>query len=173
MGILSGNPKNEPMHYGEIFALWTYLMAEQGMRAGYQTLLNHAGDEDLKSLIQDKVNDSMKEEINEVQELLKENGIALPAAPPERPEANWKEIPAGARFTDPEIAMSLARDNAAGLISCSAIMGQAIREDISAIFEQFHTTKVRFGLRLLQLHKQKGWLIPPPLKTQTAEPAEV
>ncbi|CAH0191015.1 hypothetical protein SRABI80_01596 [Peribacillus frigoritolerans] len=25
MGILSGNPKDEPMHYGEVFGTWAFL----------------------------------------------------------------------------------------------------------------------------------------------------
>lgn len=34
MGILSGNPQNEPMHYGEVFGIWSYLAAAQGTIAG-------------------------------------------------------------------------------------------------------------------------------------------
>ena len=26
MGILSGNPQNEPLHYGEVFDIWSYLL---------------------------------------------------------------------------------------------------------------------------------------------------
>ena len=29
MGILSGNPQNEPLHYGEVFDIWSYLLAAQ------------------------------------------------------------------------------------------------------------------------------------------------
>ncbi len=35
MGILSGNPKEEPMHYGEIFGVWSYLQTTKGFVAGY------------------------------------------------------------------------------------------------------------------------------------------
>lgn len=48
MGVLSGNPQHEPMHYGEVFGIWSYLAAAQGAIAGYQVLINHTGDEDLK-----------------------------------------------------------------------------------------------------------------------------
>ena len=51
MGILSGNPKDEPMHYGEVFSTWSFLMAAKGLVAGFQTHLNHAGDEDLQKLL--------------------------------------------------------------------------------------------------------------------------
>lgn len=33
MGILSGNPQNEPMHYGEVFGSWSYLSVAKGLQA--------------------------------------------------------------------------------------------------------------------------------------------
>ena len=33
MGILSGNPKEEPLHYGEVFDLWSSVLAGNGMIA--------------------------------------------------------------------------------------------------------------------------------------------
>ena len=50
LGILSGNQKDEPLHYGEVFAIWTNLATDYGMIAGYQTFYNHAGDDDLKNI---------------------------------------------------------------------------------------------------------------------------
>lgn len=50
MGILSGNPKDEPLHYGEVFGTWTHLSVNHGLIARYQTFINHIGDEDLKNL---------------------------------------------------------------------------------------------------------------------------
>ena len=49
MGILSGNPQNEPLHYGEVFDIWSYLLAAQGAIASHQVFMNHTGDEDLKN----------------------------------------------------------------------------------------------------------------------------
>lgn len=48
MGIFSGNPKEQPMHYGEVFGIWSYLLAAKGAVSSFQTFYNHAGDEDLK-----------------------------------------------------------------------------------------------------------------------------
>ena len=51
MGILGGNPKDEPLHYCEVFSVWTGLVTANGLIAGYQTFYNHAGDKDLKKIL--------------------------------------------------------------------------------------------------------------------------
>ncbi|MDQ0242667.1 hypothetical protein J2S09_000203 [Bacillus fengqiuensis] len=171
MGILSGNPQNEPMHYGEVSGTWAYLMTAQGMIAGYQVLINHTGDADLKAFLEDVIKNGLKPEVQALQELLKANGIALPPAPPERPSATIESIPPGARINDAEVAATVSADIAAGLVSCSTIMGMSIREDIGAMFGQFHMKKAQFGVTLLRMNKEKGWLIPPPLHVLQSEQA--
>ena len=47
MGILSGRPQNEPLHYGEVFGLWSSLLAAKGALDTYQVFINHTGDQDL------------------------------------------------------------------------------------------------------------------------------
>lgn len=162
MGILSGNPKDEPMHYGEVFGVWAYLATAQGLAAGYQVFLNHIGDKDLHKLVSEAL-ELKKQELQQIETLLKENGVSLPPAPPDRPKASAEEIPVGARFMDGEISLAVSKDIAAGLIACSTIMGHSIREDIGAMFGQFHVQKAALGLKFLRLNKEKGWLIPPPL----------
>ncbi|MGM8364330.1 DUF3231 family protein [Virgibacillus sp. W0181] len=162
MGMFSGNPKEEPMHYGEVFSIWTYFLGEKSMIAMYETLLNHAGDDDLKKLLQEAVHGA-KMESQQVEELLKTNGIGLPPVPPERPMANNEKIPVGARVMDAEIGALLSANASKGLITCSTIMGQSIREDIATMFGQFHMNKAQFGAKVLRLNKDKGWLVHPPL----------
>jgi hypothetical protein len=171
MGILSGNPQQEPMHYGEVFSAWSYLATAQGMVAGYQVFINHTGDEDLKKFLEDLLKNDIKSEIEQLQNLLKANGIALPPAPPERPSASIENIPPGARINDAEVAAKVSTDIAAGLVACSQAMGQSIREDIGMMFGQFHMKKALAGATLLRLNKEKGWLIPPPLQVQQSEQA--
>ncbi|NPC92750.1 DUF3231 family protein [Bacillus sp. WMMC1349] len=168
MGILSGNPTEQPMHYGEVFGAWAFLTTTKGLIAGFQTMLNHAGDEDLKKLLEEAIQGGHQES-KQIETLLKENGIGLPPTPPERPKACLEDIPTGARFLDPEIAASLSKDIAAGLVSCSVIIGQSVREDIAMMFGQFHVQKATLGAKVLRLNKEKGWLIPPPLHHSKAE----
>ncbi|SFA84997.1 Protein of unknown function [Lentibacillus halodurans] len=168
MGVLSGNPKDEPMHYGEVFGTWTFLTAAKGMVAGNQTHLNHAGDEDLRKLLEETIQ-TARQQIEQVETLLKDNGVGLPPTPAERPKAALENIPPGARFQDPEIAVALSGEIAAGLVSCSKIIGEATREDIAMMFGQFHTQKATLGAKVLRLNKEKGWLVPPPLHQSKAE----
>jgi hypothetical protein len=168
MGVLSGNPKEEPLHYGEVFSTWSFLMAGKGMIAAYQTMINHAGDDDLKKLLNESVR-QCQDEMRQIEELLKENGIGLPPTPPERPDACLEDIPVGARFLDQEIAAKLSADIAGGLIACSTIIGQSIREDIAMMFGQIHGQKAALGVKILHLNKEKGWLVPPPLHHYKSE----
>lgn len=162
MGILSGNPKDEPMHYGEVYGTWAALLACKGLVASHQTMLNHAGDEDLKKLLAEAI-DLDKQEIKQLEEILKENGVGLPPTPPERPNACLEDIPVGARYNDPEIAASLSTEIAAGLVACSKMIGQCIREDLAMMYGQFHAQKAALGAKVLRLNKEKGWIVPPPL----------
>jgi len=162
MGILSGNPKDEPMHYGEVFGTWAFLTTTKGLIACHQTMLNHTGDKDLHKLLVEVINQG-KQEHDQLESILKENNVGLPPSPPERPKANLEDIPVGARFQDPEISASVSIDINAGLVACSQIMGQCIREDIAQMFAQFHTNKAALGADFLRLNKEKGWLVPPPL----------
>ncbi|MFF2910337.1 DUF3231 family protein [Paenibacillus sp. NPDC057934] len=161
-GILGGNPKDEPMHYGEIFNVWMSSTAAKGLVSLYRAFQSHAGDDDLKKVLGDLINQSELES-SECDALLGTVGIASVPTLPDRPEVKVEDIPAGARFTDMEIASKIAADNAAGLVGCSTIMGMSIREDIGALFAKYHLTKAAIGIKILHMNKKKGWLIPPPL----------
>lgn len=162
MGILSGNPKDEPLHYGEVFDIWSAQMVGNNMITCYQTMLNHAGDKDLKKLLTEAIELCQQQKV-QVETILKENGIGLPPAQPEPPEACLEDIPVGARIPDPAIAAALSADIAAGMVLCSQVIGKSVREDVAMIFGQFHNQKAALGAKTLRLNKEKGWLIPPPL----------
>ncbi|WP_313890932.1 DUF3231 family protein [Psychrobacillus sp.] len=159
MGILSGNPKDEPLHYGEVFGIWTNIATNNGLIAAYQTFINHTGDKELEKIIEESIQ-VMKDENKHLEVILKLNGVALP---PARQVARLEDIPLGARFNDPDISAALSMDVAAGLVACSQPMGMCIREDVALMYGQFHMSKVQIGAKLLRLNKSKGWLVPPPL----------
>lgn len=168
MGILNGNPKDEPLHYGEINSVWQGSMVARGAVSCYQAYLNHAGDKDLKKILHDLI-DQAKLEIKELDKILTDNGFPPAPIMPERPPVKLEDIPAGARFTDPEISAKIAADVAIGLVACSQAMGQSIRVDVGALFAKYHLTKTASGVKILEINKEKGWLIPPPLQVKRPE----
>lgn len=172
MGILRGNPKDEPMHYGEIFGIWQFSAKAKMTLSSLQAYHFHAGDQDLKKIIDDLM-DQAQHEIKECDKLLKSVGILPAPSLPDRPSAKLTDIPAGARFSDQEIAAMLSNGVAMSLVECSQIMGISIREDIGALFAKFHASMTTLGLMLLRINKQKGWLIPPPLQLKQQEPVPV
>ncbi|MBO7743684.1 DUF3231 family protein [Paenibacillus sp. MWE-103] len=172
MGILSGNPKHEPLHYGEVFDIWSASTAAKGCISSYRLLKNHCGDKDLRKILDDVI-DQAELEASELDTILIKNGIVPSPTFPDRPKANVEDIPAGARFTDQEIAPMVSVDIAAGLVACSQTIGKSVREDLAALFKKYHDAKAATGLKILRLSKEKGWLIPPPLVLNKPETVEV
>ena len=169
MGVLDGNPKDEPLHYGEIFDLWQVSATAKMSLSAYQAFHFHAGDKDLKKIIDDLM-DQAQHEIKECDKLLKLNGFISPPPLPDRPSVKLEDIPAGARFSDQEIAAALSGAVSLSLVVCSQIMGTSVREDIGKLFMKIHAQMAALGKDLLRMNKQKGWLVPPPLQLKNPEP---
>ncbi|GEL78183.1 DUF3231 family protein [Tenuibacillus multivorans] len=165
MGILSGNPKKQPLHYGEVYSMWSYLLVVKGDYAKLQTFSNHTGDRDLKKLLEEMTQAS-KKEIEELEEVLKDNGVGVPPAPPEKPYADLEDIPAGAKLSDPEISATASLMLGEGLVTCSTIISQCTREDLAMLFGQYHMNKAQVAAKALRLNKEKGWLVVPPMHTK-------
>ena len=53
--------------------------------------------QDLAKILEESIQ-CCKDENEQLENILKVNGVALPPAPPERPNARLEDIPAGARF---------------------------------------------------------------------------
>ncbi|MEK5040133.1 DUF3231 family protein [Sporosarcina sp. FSL K6-3457] len=165
MGIMNGNPKDEPMHYGEVIGTWAFIGANNGLISGYEAFVNHAGDDELIKLLEEAVK-MMKAENKALEQILKDNGVTPPPALPGRPKAKSQEIPVGAKFSDPEISAAVSINVGQGLVSCSQVMGQCLREDIAMMFGKYIAERAMFGLKMLRLNKEKGWVIPPPLHNE-------
>lgn len=163
MSVLGNKPQEEPLHSGEVYYLWSYLYNTKGNLVTMQVLINHTGDHDLKVLLEDLLESCFTQEEQQVEALLKETGIRLPPAPPDRPNVEVQDIPAGARFNDSEIALLIQKELMNGRVMCSYITGISIHEDLRSMFEEFQTQKEEYELKLLQLTKEKGWIVSPPI----------
>ena len=161
--MLNQNQQAEPFHSGEIYHLWSFLLRTKEYLVTLQVLNNHTGDEDLKNFLDDIYENGYTPEEEQVENILKNAGIRLPPAPPDRPNVEVEDIPAGARFNDPEIASLVQRELMVSKMTCSFIMGICVQEDIKSLFGEFHTLKEEYDLKLAKLSKEKGWTISPPI----------
>lgn len=168
MGILKGNSKDQPLHYGEIFNLWSFSAKKMATVSTYQLYLNHAGDDDLKRLIRNLI-EQARQSAAECDEILIHNGIMPPPSLPDRPQVELADIPEGARFADPEISLTISEDIATGMVVCSQIIGTAIRIDVGALFSKYYAFHLASAAAALELNKEKGWLMPPPLQIHRPE----
>lgn len=166
MDILNGKPEEEPLHAGEVFHLWSYLHGTKGFLVNMQIYLNHSGDNDLIAFLEDMQENVVTQEEQQVDALLKETGIRLPPAPPDRPNVELQDIPAGARFHDPEIANLVQKELMVRRILCSYVIGVSIREDIRTMFGDFLAQQDEYELKLLNITKEKGWIVSPPINTK-------
>lgn len=161
------NNQEEPLHSGEIFHLWTFLYEGKANVVTLQVLINHSGDQELKTFLEDLLENCFEEEVLQVEGILKELGIRLPPAPPDRPHVELQDIPAGARFNDSEIAGLIKKELIYGRTLCSYIIGCSAQEYVRNLFEEYHSERADFEKKLLTLSKQKGWMTSPPISVRS------
>ena len=166
MGILSGNPQQEPLHYGEIFNLWSNVTMAKGHFDLYQTFVNHCGDKELRHFLQQVIESTIQPAIKQMEQLLVEAEVNVPPTPAQRPSVTVEQIPSGARVQDGQIAAIVASDIGVCLTAYSAAIAQSIREDVGTLFATLHVKKVTDGATLLRLMKEKAWIVPPPLQKE-------
>lgn len=163
MGVLDNKSQQEPFHAGEVYNLWSYLYNTKNALVMMQVFINHTGDQDLKTLLEDIQENCLTQEEQQVEAILKEAGIRLPPAPPDRPNVEVQDIPAGARLNDAEISVLMQKELTAGKLFCSYMMGISIQEEIHTLFDDFHNQKAEYDMKLAKMMKEKGWFISPPL----------
>lgn len=164
MGI--NKTTEEPFHSGEIYHLWAYLYSNKNLLVKMQVFINHTGDHDLKAYLEELVESCFEQEAQQVEAILKEAGIRLPPAPPDRPNVEIEDIPAGARFHDPEIAIFVQNELITGRQLCSYVTGIVIQEDIRTMFSEFYSQKEEYEQKIINLSKEKGWLVTPPINVK-------
>ncbi|MFD1363361.1 DUF3231 family protein [Lentibacillus salinarum] len=164
--MFENKQQEEPFHSGEVYHLWSYLYGTKATLVTMQILINHSGDQDLKTFLEDVLENSFTQEEQQVETILKETGIRLPPAPPDRPNVELQDIPAGARFNDSEIAGLVQKELMTGRLLCSYIMAISMREDIGTLFGEFHTQKADYESQLFAITKDKGWIVSPPINVK-------
>jgi hypothetical protein len=155
--------QEEAFHSGEVFHLWDYLYHTKNLLITMQVLINHTGDEDLKNYAEDVTDSCLAEEAQQIEGVLKEAGIRIPPSPPDRPNVEVEEIPAGARFNDGEIAYLIRKTLMMQRTASSQAAGIALNEEIREMFTDFHGLQEEYEQKLIKLSREKGWLVLPPV----------
>ena len=83
--------------------------------------MNHAGDKDLKKILDALINQGSWKSENSTNYLLT-MGFVLLLYWLKDHQLKIEDIPIVARFTDPEIAAAISADTAAGIVACSQAM---------------------------------------------------
>jgi hypothetical protein len=164
-GVFNGD---QPMHYGEVMAVWTLMAAAQEGRTLCLTLLNHTEDVDLVHLIKRTIEDVQEPMIKQVSEVLKEAGVPLPPVVEDPSRSRPADIPAGAKLREVQISQILIGKIEAFLYMIQGGISQSLRTDIGTMFLKFQAMVIAEGAAARVVMQERGWLKVPPLHRQGA-----
>lgn len=149
--------EKKPLNYLEIGNLWLFLAICNNTIRIEELFYNTVQDNELKQKLKDakKIHESVAEEISE---LLKKEGIALPHNTPEKPIGDFTNVPDGAKLNDEEIANLMSFNLVIGINYSARGLTESIRSDVGLIFYKVIQKKAALGLSLKELMDKRGWL---------------
>ncbi|RYD06489.1 hypothetical protein N752_03965 [Desulforamulus aquiferis] len=157
--------KNRPLNILEVSNLWMFLAICNNTLRNEELAYNIAYDKELKALLKDarEIHKSVAEEINT---LLKKEGIPLPQDTPEKPYVpEILNIPEGAKLNDEEIANLISFNLLLGVNYSARGLTESIRPDVGYIFFKVIVKKTLLGAPLKRLMHKRDWLrAAPPYK---------
>lgn len=161
--FLDGEKK--PLNVLEVANLWFYLAICNNTLRNEEIAYNATQDTDLKKVLQD-ARDIHKAAAEDINELLKREGISLPHDTPEKPYLVVQNIPEGVKLTDEELANLMSFNLLLGIDYATRGVNESIRPDVGFAFFKVIIKKTALGLVLKDLMQKKNWLrTPPPYKS--------
>lgn len=161
--FLKGDKK--PLNVLEVANLWFYLAICNNTLRNEELAYNTAEDSELKKILTDarEIHKAAAEEINK---LLKSEGVPLPDDTPEKPDVLIKDIPDGAKLKDEEIANLMSFNLLLGINYASRGLTESIRPDVGYILFKVIAKKTLLAVTLKDLMQKRNWLrTPPPYKS--------
>lgn len=159
------NNERKPLNILEVSNLWMFLAISNNTLRNEELAINITHDSELKRILQDArvIHKSVAEEINK---LLKQEGVPLPQDTPEKPYVtDVKNIPEGAKLNDEEIANLISFNLLLGINYSARGLTESIRPDVGYIFLKVIAKKTILGVSLKTLMQNREWLrVPPPYK---------
>jgi hypothetical protein len=171
-GLLhSATKQDPPLHVGEVMGLWAYYTAAMESRSLCMLMANHTPDQELRETMEHFIADVEEPQAAEIERFLRDQGVPLSLTSPDKPKAEAKAVPEGAKFTDSEVANMLAVKMEGLLNLANAGLAVALRDDVSGMFLRYHSQIVAQGFTLKKLMRNRGWLKVPPAYYVATVPA--
>lgn len=151
-------PENQAVQNKEVFMIWTHLGSNNGFLAANQFFLNHVEDRTLKKVIHD-FTECLQDENKHLDLILKKKGITLNPSFSISSNQKNEALLSNENRTDLEISAALSMNIATSLVTTSKALGQATSEYTLLMYGHYHMKKAVLGAQLLQLSKDKCWLV--------------
>ncbi|HWI53555.1 MAG TPA: DUF3231 family protein [Symbiobacteriaceae bacterium] len=151
-----------PPHIGEAFNCWTYYVALKESRVICLLMLNHTNDTELKQMMEHFIDEILEPQLKQMTDFLRNEGIDMPHGTGDKPKANEREIPSGAKMTDAEIANMLIVKLNGLLLFCFMGLFSVLRDDIGGMYYNFQGHVMAQTYTLKKLMQKRGWLLTPP-----------
>lgn len=161
--IKTATEPDHPLHAGEVFFVWTLYVGVTESRVICQLLANHTNDKDLKETIEHFTDDVEEPLIQKLKDFLAHEGVGIPPGTGDKPRADERQIPPGAKFTDAEVANLLAVKIEGMLTTTHMGVSQAVRDDVGAMLVMAYQHLAAQGFTLKKLMQQRGWFRTPPM----------
>jgi hypothetical protein len=154
--------EKSPLNVGEIMNLWLFLTGLEQTLRGDQVSYNIVQDPELKDKLKYIIDNQHWPMIQEIADFLRNEGIPLPNSTAQKPIADYRNIPEGARMTDEEIANLLSYNLLVGITSACRGIVESVRPDVAFMFAKYQAMKMAYGVSLKDLMIKRGWLRVPP-----------
>lgn len=152
-----------PLNAGEVMNLWFYLIGTNQTLRIDQVAFNTTTDKELKTKLEEVINEVHNPMIKELTEFFKQEGIKMPDTTPEKPFVrDLKEIPAEIKLNDEEITNLLLYNLYIGINAATRGLTESVRTDVGFLFAKYQMMKMTYAITLKDLMKKRGWLHFPP-----------
>ncbi|MDM5248760.1 DUF3231 family protein [Lysinibacillus sp. G4S2] len=154
------NGQLESLRFKEIFKIWTQLSVNNGYIASNHAFFKHTVDKNLKAIIVEFIQ-CLKEENKQLTALLKDNGVLAPSTAIDYGKLKMGDIRGKTAINDTEISAIVAMNIASSVITVSQALEISIKKKDTTKYGELHMRYAILGAKLVQLSKDKGWLLAP------------
>ncbi|GAE33702.1 DUF3231 family protein [Halalkalibacter akibai] len=158
--IIDDEPK-PPLNIIEASYSWLYYSIVKEAIAFEEVGLNTTSDDELKGILTDAIK-MCAAHAEEIETLLRNEGVTLPPVSEPKPHTDHNDIPPGVKLTDEEITNGLAMKILAMTTKSALAAAECVRMDVGARYVQFFNEAAVFGATLKSKMRKRGWAKIPP-----------